>query len=135
VTDETREAFAELAGTSATAWRKSSWSAASEEAFGWHRLVMEAEMALNLEREWEHGREHLSASLRAQLERGRSHTALEYQRVLRRLPRVVESLADLFTQRYDAIITPAAPGTAPPGSRRRGIPRSARCGPCSACRR
>ena len=122
VTDETREAFAELARHLGDRVEEVELVAASEEAFAWHRLVMEAEMALNLEREWEHGREHLSASLRAQLERGRSHTALAYQRVLRRLPSVVESLAELFTQRYDAIITPAAPGTAPAGLEATGDP-------------
>jgi Asp-tRNA(Asn)/Glu-tRNA(Gln) amidotransferase A subunit family amidase len=122
VTDETREAFAELTGHLGDRVEEVELVAASEEAFAWHRLVMEAEMALSLEREWEHGREHLSASLRAQLERGRSHTALEYQRVLRRLPPAVESLADLFAQRYDAIITPAAPGTAPAGLEATGDP-------------
>ena len=37
-------------------------------------------------------------------------------------PPVVESLADLFAQRYDAIITPAAPGTAPAGLEATGDP-------------
>ena len=122
VTDETREAFAELARHLGDRVEEVELAAASEEAFAWHRLVMEAEMALNLEREWAHGREHLSASLRAQLERGRSHTALEYQRVLRRLPSVVESLDVVFAQRYDAILTPAAPGTAPAGLEATGDP-------------
>src|SRR5580765_81634 len=57
VTDETREAFAELAGHLGDRVEEVELVAASEEAFAWHRLVMEAEMALNLEREWEHGRE------------------------------------------------------------------------------
>ena len=122
VTDETREAFAELAAHLGDRMEDVDLVAASEQAFEWHRLVMETEMALNLEREWEHGREHMSLSLRAQLERGRGHTALDYERVRRRLPAVVESLAELFTQRYDAIITPAAPGTAPAGLEATGDP-------------
>ena len=135
VTDETREAFAELAGHLGDRVEEVELVAASEEAFAWHRLVMEAEMALNLEREWEHGREHLSASLRAQLERGRSHTALEYQRVLRRLPPSSKAWPTCSRSATTPSSPRPRPAPRPPGSRRRGIPRSARCGPCSACRR
>jgi hypothetical protein len=39
---------------------------------------MEAEMAANLEREWDKGRDRLSPSLQAQLARGREVTALDY---------------------------------------------------------
>jgi len=35
---------------------------------------------------------------------------------------MVESLDDLFMQRYDAILTPAAPGTAPKGISSTGDP-------------
>ena len=77
--------------------------------------------AVNLDREWE-GRDRLSASLRDQLARGRGHTAHAYQRTLRRIGPAVESLTDLFEQRYDAIITPAAPGTAPAGLDATGDP-------------
>jgi Asp-tRNA(Asn)/Glu-tRNA(Gln) amidotransferase A subunit family amidase len=41
------------------------------QALDWHRLIMESEMALHLDREWEQGRERLSDSLRQQLARGR----------------------------------------------------------------
>jgi Asp-tRNA(Asn)/Glu-tRNA(Gln) amidotransferase A subunit family amidase len=85
------------------------------EAWQWHRTIMEAEMAANLEREWERGRERLSQALRAQLERGREVRALDYQRALARVRPLSESFLELFEQRYDAILTPAAPGTAPAG--------------------
>ena len=78
--------------------------------------IMDAEMAANLEREWETGRDRLSAPLRAQLERGREVRALDYLRALAAASRRShESFAELFEQRYDAILTPAAPGTAPAG--------------------
>ena len=83
------------------------------EAWDWHRTIMECEMAANLEPEWDRGRDGLSAPLRAQLERGRSITALDYQRALHRIAQVNEGFEELFS-RYDAIITPSAPGTAPP---------------------
>jgi len=74
---------------------------------------MEAEMAANLEREWDKGRDRLSESLRAQLQRGREVTAIDYQRAIARIRPMYESFVELFEQRYDAILTPAAPGAAP----------------------
>jgi len=83
---------------------------------------MEAEMAMNLEQEWDKGRDRLSESLRAQLERGRHVRALDYQRAIARIRPLQESLLELFEQRYDALLTPAAPGTAPKGLASTGDP-------------
>jgi Asp-tRNA(Asn)/Glu-tRNA(Gln) amidotransferase A subunit family amidase len=83
---------------------------------------MEAEMAANLEREWDKGRDRLSEQLRAQLERGRNVRAVDYQRALSRIAPIHESFVDLFEQRYDAILTPAALGTAPAGLASTGDP-------------
>ena len=52
------------------------------DAWELHRTIMEAEMAANLEREWDKGRDRLSEQLRAQLERGRKVLAIDYQRAL-----------------------------------------------------
>jgi Asp-tRNA(Asn)/Glu-tRNA(Gln) amidotransferase A subunit family amidase len=92
------------------------------EAWEWHRTIMEAEMAANLGREWENGRDCLSESLRARLERGREVRALDYQRALGGIQPIHESFVELFEQRYDAILTPAAPGTAPKGLASTGDP-------------
>ena len=92
------------------------------EAWGWHRTIMEAEMAANLEREWDKGRNRLSESLRAQLQRGREVTAIDYQRAIARIRPMYESFVELFEQRYDAILTPAAPGAAPKGLTSTGDP-------------
>jgi Asp-tRNA(Asn)/Glu-tRNA(Gln) amidotransferase A subunit family amidase len=83
---------------------------------------MDAEMAANLEREWQGGRERLSDELRALIERGREVRAVDYQRALSRIAGVQESFEELFTQRYDAILTPAALGTAPKGLGSTGDP-------------
>src|SRR6185503_9628082 len=83
--------------------------AAAAEALGWHKVIMEAEMAANLDREFEHGRDRLSSSLRAQLERGRDIRALAYQRALARVPRLNEGFEEVF-ERCAAFITPSAAG-------------------------
>ena len=92
------------------------------EAWEWHKTIMEAEMAANLEREWEKGRDRLSEKLRAQIERGRQVRALDYQRALVRIDPIHDSFVELFEQRYDAILTPAAPGAAPKGLASTGDP-------------
>ena len=83
---------------------------------------MEAEIAVNLGREWEKGRDRLSASLQARIESGREVRALDYLRALARIPQLNESFDELFAQRYDAILTPAAAGTAPEGLDSTGDP-------------
>ena len=87
-----------------------------------HRVVMDAEVAINLEREWETGRDRLSPSLRARIESGRAGRALEYLQARAALPPLHALLADLFERRYDAILTPAAEGTAPAGLESTGEP-------------
>jgi Asp-tRNA(Asn)/Glu-tRNA(Gln) amidotransferase A subunit family amidase len=82
---------------------------------------MEAEMAASLDAEWERGRDRLSERLRALLARGREVTALEYQQALARIPLLNEGFEELFS-RFDAILTPAAPGTAPKGLASTGDP-------------
>src|SRR5260221_14615025 len=83
---------------------------------------MEAEMAANLEPLWLAGKEKLSERLRALMERGRETRAVDYQRTLRSLPAVAESFDELFMERYDAILTPPALGTAPKGLGATGDP-------------
>ena len=78
-------------------------------------------MAANLDREWEKGRERMSPSLRAQLERGREVTALDYQRALARIALLNAGFDNLF-ERCEAIVTPAAAGTAPRGLESTGDP-------------
>ncbi|MSQ89748.1 MAG: amidase, partial [Betaproteobacteria bacterium] len=86
-----------------------------------HRTIMQAEMAANLDVEWEKGRERLSVALREQLERGRAVSALDYQKACARIPMINSTFEELF-QRYDAILTPSAAGTAPHGLASTGDP-------------
>ena len=90
-------------------------------ALDWHRTIMEAEMAANLEAEWERGKERLSEQLRALMTRGRETRALDYQKALARIPLLNDGFAEIF-ERFDAILTPPAAGTAPEGLGSTGDP-------------
>jgi Asp-tRNA(Asn)/Glu-tRNA(Gln) amidotransferase A subunit family amidase len=120
--EDTRAAFAELVGRLGDRVEEVELFPSAIEAWDWHRTIMDAEIALNLEREWIRGRARLSASLREQIERGRTVSALDYQRALVRTRAARESFTELFEQRYDAILTPAADGTAPKGLDSTGDP-------------
>ena len=119
--DETREAFAELTAELGERVVEVPLPESAQRALDWHRTIMEAEMAANLDLEWERGRDRLSESLRSQLARGREVRALDYQQALARIPLLNEGFAELFTA-YDAILTPAAAGTAPAGLAATGDP-------------
>jgi len=119
--EETREAFGELTAALGEAVEEFEVPDSARAAWDWHRTIMEAEMAASLDAEWERGRDRLSERLRALLARGRESTALEYQRALARIPLLNEGFGELFS-RFDAILTPAAPGTAPKGLASTGDP-------------
>jgi Asp-tRNA(Asn)/Glu-tRNA(Gln) amidotransferase A subunit family amidase len=118
---ETREAFAELAEELKDRLVTLELPPSTAEVLDWHRTVMEAEMAANLDREYEKGRDKLSASLREQLARGREVRALDYQRALARIPLLNSAFDEIF-ERCDALLTPSAPGTAPKGLESTGDP-------------
>jgi Asp-tRNA(Asn)/Glu-tRNA(Gln) amidotransferase A subunit family amidase len=83
---------------------------------------MEAEMSSNLEALWIAGKDKLSERLRSLMERGRETRVIDYQRTLRRIAPTIESFDELFRERYDAILTPPALGTAPRGLGATGDP-------------
>ncbi len=109
----TREAFAELVEALGASCEEVALPDSLAEAWDWHRTIMEAEMALHLDLEYDKGRDKLSEPLRQQLARGREITALAYQRALARVPRLLDGFDELFA-RFDAFIAPATTGTAPP---------------------
>ena len=94
----------------------------ASEAWDWQRTIMETEMAANLEPLWGAGKDNLSERLRGLIDRGCETRAIDYQRTLRKVPPVRESFDELFMERYDAIITPPALGTAPKGLDATGDP-------------
>jgi len=119
--EETRNAFLELKEALGDRVVNVELPESSRLSLEWHRTIMEAEMAANLEEEWERGQAKLSESLRAQLARGREVSALEYQRARARIALLNEGFEDIF-ERCDAIVTPASAGTAPKGLASTGDP-------------
>jgi Asp-tRNA(Asn)/Glu-tRNA(Gln) amidotransferase A subunit family amidase len=120
-TPETRAAFEELAGELGERVAEVELPPSAERALEWHRIIMQAEMAANLDLEWEKGRDKLSESLRTQLASGRALAALDYQKALARIPLLNKAFAEIFRE-FDALLTPAAPGTAPHGLASTGDP-------------
>ena len=119
---DAKEAFGELIAHLGDRVEELELIGASKEALEWQRAIGDAEMAVSLAREWDKGRDRLSAHLRARLEHGRQVRALDYLQALRRIPELNTSFTELFEQRYDAILTPAAAGTAPAGLESTGDP-------------
>jgi Asp-tRNA(Asn)/Glu-tRNA(Gln) amidotransferase A subunit family amidase len=119
---DAREAFSELVEALGDHVEELELMPPADEVLEWQRAIGGAEIAINLKREYEHGRDKLSAALRARIEHGRGVLALDYLVALDRVPTLVASLTALFEQRYDAILTPAAFGTAPKGLESTGDP-------------
>ncbi|KPK47537.1 MAG: glutamyl-tRNA amidotransferase [Acidithiobacillales bacterium SM23_46] len=119
--EDTREAFAELVEVLGDRVVEVNLPGSALNALELHRTIMEAEMAAALVDEYDRGRDQLSDALRAQLERGRAITALEYQAALARIPLLNEGFDELF-ERCDAVLTPAVAGTAPKGLTSTGDP-------------
>jgi Asp-tRNA(Asn)/Glu-tRNA(Gln) amidotransferase A subunit family amidase len=107
-------AFGELVAALGDAVNEVHLGASFERAIDLHRIVMEAEMAHNLHRDYEKGASSLSPALRQLIERGRTCTAVDYMRALAAIPLLNAALADVFNE-YDAILAPAALGPAPIG--------------------
>jgi Asp-tRNA(Asn)/Glu-tRNA(Gln) amidotransferase A subunit family amidase len=111
---DAREAFGELAEHLGAQLEEVDVAALAD-AWDWHRTIMEVEMADSFAREWDKGRDLLSPRLRGRIERGRELKAAEYLAARTRAKELVAGLVEMFEQRYDAILTTPATGTAPLG--------------------
>lgn len=121
-TPEAREAFAELVEALDGCAEQVDLLPSASEGWAFHKTIMEADMAASFEREWREGRDKLSPQLRGLIERGREIRVVDYQRALRGRDRIVEGFEEMFLERYDAILTLAAPGSAPKGLDATGDP-------------
>jgi Asp-tRNA(Asn)/Glu-tRNA(Gln) amidotransferase A subunit family amidase len=119
--EDTRSGFAELIDALGQRVEEVALSPSFDDAIEIHRTIMEADLAKSFEREYERGREQLSARLREMIEAGQRVLAVDYNRALERAAALNASLDHLF-QEYDAILTPAAPGEAPSGLGSTGSP-------------
>ncbi len=111
----TGEAFTELTQSLGAQCEARELPTALNDAWDWMRTIQEAEMAPYLDLEWERGRESLSTPLREQLARGRAILALDHQKAVARIAPMIAGFDELF-ENFDAIVTPSAPGEAPPAA-------------------
>ena len=110
----TREAFAELVEALGEAASEVDIGQSFGRAIDLHRTVMEVDMAHNLHRDYEKGRDQFSDPLRKLVERARTVKAVEYTAALAGSATLNAALDSVFDE-YDALLTPAAPGEAPRG--------------------
>jgi Asp-tRNA(Asn)/Glu-tRNA(Gln) amidotransferase A subunit family amidase len=118
---DAKAAFEELVEFLADRAKNFELPESARQAIDWHKTIMEADLAGSFDAEYERGRDRLSSSLRAQIERGRQTGAVEYRKAVARIEVVNEGFAPLFDE-FDAIITPATLGTAPRGLDSTGNP-------------
>ncbi|HEV8677105.1 MAG TPA: amidase [Methylomirabilota bacterium] len=90
-------------------------------AVGWHRTIMEADLAKSFAAEYAAGRDRLSPRLSEMIERGQAYRAVEYNEALEAVPQLHRALAPIFAA-YDALVTPATTGAAPIGLESTGSP-------------
>jgi Asp-tRNA(Asn)/Glu-tRNA(Gln) amidotransferase A subunit family amidase len=117
----TKAAFGELVEALGEAAAEVELGPSHEAAFGFHRTVMEVEMAQNLDRDYRQNGAALSPVLRELIEHGLNHKAIDYAKALSAIGLLRASFDEMFGE-FDAIITPAAPGAAPEGLQSTGNP-------------
>lgn len=91
------------------------------QAVDWHRTVNDAELALALQREYRHHPAQLSAPLRERVAAAMGQPVIDYLVARERMPHVACAFDEYF-ERFDAILSPSALGTAPAGLQSTGDP-------------
>ena len=119
--DDIRNGFHELVERLGDCCDEADLPAPFDGAVGWHRLIMNADMARNLNRYYETGKERISDRLRSMIEDGQKVLAVDYTRAVDMRESLYAGLERLF-ERFDAILTPAATGEAPAGLEATGDP-------------
>jgi Asp-tRNA(Asn)/Glu-tRNA(Gln) amidotransferase A subunit family amidase len=118
---ETKEGFGELANALGAACSEVTLPEIFTKAVGAQRALMVAGFARNLRSYYERGKDRLTPVMREAIEEGRRVAAADYLEALDWREALNNGLEQLF-DRYDAIVTPAAPGEAPAGLDSTGNP-------------
>jgi Asp-tRNA(Asn)/Glu-tRNA(Gln) amidotransferase A subunit family amidase len=113
--------FGQLAQTLGTRMTPTELPEAFAKALDMHQTIVEPDLALNYAAEYARGRDKLSPRLVAMMDHGREVRAVDYNATCAAVARLRDSLAPLFA-RFDALVTPAAPGEAPVGLDTTGDP-------------
>jgi aspartyl-tRNA(Asn)/glutamyl-tRNA(Gln) amidotransferase subunit A len=120
-TDDTKDAFAELIDALGDACDEIDLPEAFAHALHLREIVNLAEAAKCYHGYMSRGRDRLSEGLRAELDEGARILAYDYL-AARDWPNVLNDGLDAVFSRFDAIVTPAAPGAAPNGLEKTGSP-------------
>jgi Asp-tRNA(Asn)/Glu-tRNA(Gln) amidotransferase A subunit family amidase len=118
---ETKEGFGELVDALGAACGEVALPEIFAKAAGAQRMLMVAGFARNLRAYHERGKDRLSPVMREAIEEGQRVAATDYLEALDWREALNNGLEQLF-ERYDAIVTPAAPGEAPKGLGATGNP-------------
>jgi Asp-tRNA(Asn)/Glu-tRNA(Gln) amidotransferase A subunit family amidase len=119
--NDTKEGFAELADALGEQCDLVDLPAPFGQGHAVHRVLMATGFARNLGRYYERGKDRLSGHMQAAIEEGRSVLAHDYLAAVDWIEILNGGLEPIF-ERYDAILTPAAAGTAPHGLDSTGNP-------------
>jgi Asp-tRNA(Asn)/Glu-tRNA(Gln) amidotransferase A subunit family amidase len=119
--EEVRDGFAELAEALGDRIGEIELPEPFARAHEWHRAIMLADLAKNFARYYDRNPAGLSDRLRGMIEEGQKVRAVDYNRALDGMALLNAGLEKLF-ERFDAIVTPAAPGEAPLGLESTGDP-------------
>lgn len=119
--EDTKEAFAALVEVLGDKIEECPLPDIFDEGIGWHRKIFEADLAVSYRRDYQKGKDRLSDALRQIIERGQEVLAVDYNDALNGREFLQTALSRIFDH-YDAILTPSAPGQAPPGLESTGSP-------------
>lgn len=119
--DDTKEAFAELVDALGEQCDRVDLPAPFAHGHAVHKTLMLAGFSRNLGSYYNRGKDQLSAQMRRAIEEGRTILAHDYLAAVDWIEVLNAGLEEIF-QRYDAILTPAAPGEAPRGFETTGNP-------------
>jgi Asp-tRNA(Asn)/Glu-tRNA(Gln) amidotransferase A subunit family amidase len=119
--EDAKEAFGEIAEFLGEGCDEVELPEPFEQAIALHRSLMLGDFAKNFAGYYGRGAERLSPILRDMIEEGRGVLAMDYNRAVDWIEVLNAGLGQVF-DRYDAILTPATTGEAPPGLDSTGSP-------------
>jgi Asp-tRNA(Asn)/Glu-tRNA(Gln) amidotransferase A subunit family amidase len=119
--EDVKEAFGEIAEFLGEGCDEVGLPGPFEQAIALHRSLMLGDFAKNFAGYYGRGAERLSPVLRDLIEEGRGVLAMDYNRAVDWIGVLNAGLGEVF-DRYDAILTPATTGEAPPSLESTGSP-------------
>lgn len=118
---DVKDGFAEIAQSLGEQIEEVTLPDAFDGVIEWHRVVMEADVAMNLARDFRRAPEQMSGQLREIIARGLADKAVPYNLAARQR-RPLRQFIDELILDFDAIVTPAVSGEAPAGLESTGSP-------------